>query len=321
MDGMTSIMGWRGAVRLWRPDLPVAYETLAAAIGAASLVLFMIAAMVERPDDRSATAALPLAAGRLPKLAGMADTVIGGYGGVTYTHASVVTIVKPGAIDMTVRDFNWIGEPFKAPIYYGVRVQRWRPASTFGSMIDFTHAKAIAVAADEATFSGTRDGRPLPPKGKVGDTFRHLEFSHGHNLLTWNGLFRWPALLGRVRPYVGVGAGITLPHTEIGFRDKNTRTYEYQFAGLVAQALGGIEINLGRSSVFFEYKFSYSPYEVPLSEEPRGFVLFTDLWRQFRAWAMGEAPSGGRLAVKLATHHAVGGVLVKVGPTRQPAAP
>jgi lipid A oxidase len=245
----------------------------------------------------------------------LGETVIGGYSGMSDTRDSTVAIVKPGQIDMTVRDFSWLGKPFEAPIYYGVRVQRWHGLSGFGSMVDFTHAKAIARASDDASYTGTRDGKALPAKAKISDQFRHLEFSHGHNLLTYNGLFRWPAFMGRVRPYVGGGAGITLPHTEVGFRDKNTRTYEYQFAGLVGQMLGGVEINVGRASVFFEYKFSYAPYHVPLSEEPRGFILFTDLWRQFRAWISGEAPSGGSLATVLATHHGVGGVLVRVGPS------
>ncbi len=245
------------------------------------------------------------------------DTRIGAYGGVTYTHPSDVKITKPTAdparaTDMTVKDVNWIGMPFKSPIYYGIRVQRIAPQASFGTMVDFTHAKAIAVGAQEAAFTGTRDGKTLPPKGKIGDTFRHLEFSHGHNMLMWNGLFRLPAFWSKVRPYVGAGAGITLPHTEIGFRDENARTYEYQYAGLVGQVLGGVEINLGRTSVFLEYKFSYSPYEVPLSHEPRGFLLVTDLWRQFRAWASGEQPPGGRLATKLATQHAIAGVLVNL---------
>lgn len=251
------------------------------------------------------------------------DIVVGAYGGITFTHPSVVSITKPGVTDMTVKDFNWIGSPFKAPIYYGIRVQHWQPLSGFGGMVDFTHAKAIALASDTATFSGTRDGKAVEPKAQIGKVFRHLEFSHGHNMLTYNGLFRWPtlgALSGPFRPYVGLGGGITLPHTEIGFADKNTRTYEYQFAGFVAQILGGVEISLGAASMFVEYKFSYSPYEVPLSEEPRGFILFTDLWRQIKAWALSEAPTGGRLSTILATQHGNAGVLRRVGTLPSPAA-
>jgi lipid A oxidase len=290
-----------------------------ATIGVAAF--FALAISVAWPDthvaasqsqDKSAAVPTTDKPGDLRSRLGAKDTRIGAYGGVTYTHPSDVKITKPGAIDMKVHDVPWIGMPFKSPIYYGVRVQRLSPNASFGTMVDFTHAKAIAVNAHEATFSGTRDGKEVPPKAKIGDTFRHLEFSHGHNMLTWNGLFRMPAFWSKVRPYVGAGAGITLPHTEIGFRDQNARTYEYQFAGLVGQVLGGIEINLGRTSVFFEYKFSYSPYEVPLSHEPRGFLLFTDVWRQFKAWATGDQPPGGRLATKLATQHAIAGVLVNL---------
>jgi lipid A oxidase len=216
------------------------------------------------------------------------DTRVGAYGGTSFTHPSDVHIVNPGRTDMTVRDVSWIGLPFKSPIYYGVRVQRLAPLANLGSMVDFTHAKAIAVNAQEARFAGTRDGKALPASGKIGDTFRHLEFSHGHNMLTWNGIYRSPAFWSKIRPYVGAGAGITLPHTEIGFRDENTRTYEYQ------------------------YKFSYAPYEVPLSHEPRGSWLFVDVWRQFKAWISGQAPPGGRLATKLATHHGIAGVLVNL---------
>jgi lipid A oxidase len=270
-------------------------------------------------NDQDKSAASPTTGnpGDFRSRLGAKDTRIGAYGGLTYTHPSDVKITKrpadpSRATDMTVKDVNWIGMPFKSPIYYGVRVQRIAPQASFGTMVDFTHAKAIAVNTQNASFEGTRDGKALPPKANIGETFRHLEFSHGHNMLTWNALFRMPAFWSKVRPYVGAGAGITLPHTEIGFRDEDKRTYEYQYAGLVGQVLGGVEINLGRTSVFVEYKFSYSPYEVPLSQEPRGFLLFTDLWRQFRAWATGEQPPGGRLATKLATQHAIAGMLVNL---------
>ena len=236
----------------------------------------------------------------------------GGYGGVSYTHPSAVRIVNPGITDLTVSDFGWIGRPFKAPIYYGLRTQHWLPDALTGTMVDFTHAKAIAVKEDVATLSGTLNGEPVPPKAKVGDVFRHLEFSHGHNMLTLNGMVRAPASWLPVRPYFGIGAGASFPHTEVGLQaEKGKRTYEYQFAGYVGQVLAGIEIPLGRTSLFFEYKFSYAPYSVPLSHEPYGWVFVTDVWRQFRAWWNGEKPPGGTLTTTLATHHAISGLMVR----------
>lgn len=244
-----------------------------------------------------------------------ADWRIGGYGGVSDTIDSVVTIANPPATNLTVRDFEWIGRPFKSPIYYGARIQRLPDGAGLGGMLDFTHAKAIARADSTATFSGTRNGQPVAPKARIDQVFRHLEFSHGHNMLTLNGMWRMPAIAGRLRPYFGGGAGISLPHTEIGFLGDNARTYEYQFAGFVGQALGGVEISLGRVSLFVEYKFSYAPYRVPLSHEPYGWLLVTDLWRQFKAWSKGEAPPGGWLDTTLSTHHGIAGIMVRLGPS------
>ncbi|MFM1814851.1 MAG: hypothetical protein RLZ98_1546 [Pseudomonadota bacterium] len=237
---------------------------------------------------------------------------VGGYSGISHTHQSTVHIKNGDDTDMTVSGFNWIGRPFKAPIYYGLRGITWSPMSRFGGMLDFTHAKAIANAGDTAKFTGKRNGKPLASEAKIGDTFRHLEFSHGHNMVTLNGLLSLMPHGARIRPYIGAGGGIALPHTEVGFKGDNARTYEYQFAGYVGQGLAGVEVPLGRISLFVEYKFSYAPYHVPLSHEPYGWLLVTDLWRQFSAWWRGEAPPGGTLKTTLASHHGVGGVLLRV---------
>jgi hypothetical protein len=261
------------------------------------------------PSQDAGEAAEP--AGGPWALVGPTEWTVGGYGGITHTLPSVVAITKPGATDLRIKDFGWIGRPFKAPIYYGVRSQRWSGAAPVGGMIDFTHAKAIARKDDTASFSGTLDGQPVAPKAKIRDVFRHLEFSHGHNMLTLNGLVLLAPWWARVRPYVGAGAGVSLPHTEVGIHAQKKRTYEYQFAGFVGQALAGVEIQLGRTALFVEYKFTYAPYDVPLSHEPYGWLLVTDVWRQFSAWWRGEAPPGGRLRTTLVSHHGIAGVLIK----------
>jgi hypothetical protein len=244
------------------------------------------------------------------------EYVLGAYGGVSYTHPSELRIVNRGKTDMTMRDFEWIGRPFKSPIYYGLRTQRWLPGAVFGAMVDFTHAKAIAPFETEASFTGTTDGKPLPSRAKVGAVFKHLEFSHGHNILTLNGLFRMPLFWMGLRPYFGVGGGVSLPHTEVGLREETARTYEYQYAGVVGQLLAGVEVRLGPATMFFEYKFTYAPYDVPLSHEPYGWIFVTDVWRQFRAWTAGEHPPGGRLRTTLATQHGIAGLLHRVATGR-----
>ena len=54
-----------------------------------------------------------------------AETLAGGYLGISHTHASTVTIENPGRTSMAVRDLAWEGKPFKSPIYYGLRTIRW----------------------------------------------------------------------------------------------------------------------------------------------------------------------------------------------------
>lgn len=242
-----------------------------------------------------------------------AETTVGGYLGVMHTHRSTVTIKNADRTDMTVSGFDWIALPFKSPIYYGLRAIRWGESGRIGAMLDFTHAKAIANFKDVGTFTGRYEGKPLPATAPVGDVFKHLEFSHGHNFVTLNGIMRLGIL--PLQPYVGAGAGVSLPHTEIGFRAEPGRTYEYQYAGLTGQVLAGLELRLGRTTVFVEYKLSYSPYDVPLSGVVNGGWLFGDLWRQFRAWMSGEAPPGGRLTTPLLTHHGIGGVMVRASST------
>ncbi|MEO0730872.1 MAG: hypothetical protein AAFY64_10865, partial [Pseudomonadota bacterium] len=59
-----------------------------------------------------------------------------------------------------------------------------------------------------------------------------------------------------------------------------------------------------------EYKFTYAPYDVPLTQRSSEDFLVQDVFYQLRDWWSGEAPPGGRLQTVLATHHAVGGVVV-----------
>lgn len=245
---------------------------------------------------------------------------VGGYGGIAYTHPNTVRIKRQDG-EVTVRDFDWIGKPFEAPVYYGARVWRWNPFGRIGTMVDFTHAKAIANPETVAKFTGSHNGKPLPKTAPVKDVFSKLEFSHGHNMLTYNGMFRLGSLFGWFRPYVGAGAGVSLPHSEIGYAKENVRTYEYHFAGFAGQGLAGVEIDLGQTSLFLEYKFTYAPHDIPLSHEPTGDLLVTDLWRQFSAWWRGEKPPGGRLSVNLVSHHGIAGVMVRTGRTTAIATP
>ena len=244
------------------------------------------------------------------------ETLVAGYVGAPWTHPSDLRFEGPGATRLTVHDVRWEGRPFKSPIYYGLRAMQFRDGSAFGSMVDFTHSKAIAIRDQTVRLSGERNGRPAPPNATIGDTFRHMEFSHGHNMLTLNGLLRLRPAAAGIVPYVGGGAGINLPHTEVQFADETERTYEYQYTGPVGQVVAGIEIRLPHSSVFIEYKLTLARYVAPLTGRDSRFSYGPDdfLW-QLLDWWRGVKPKHGTVTTTLASHELIGGVGWRAGGT------
>lgn len=244
------------------------------------------------------------------------EVMFAGYGGVPYTYPSDVAIMKPGQHDFSVKNVPWDGKPFVNPIYYGARIVHFG-SGRVGTMLDFTHSKAIARLDEDAAFTGTLDGAPAPERARLRDIFRKLEASHGHNMLTLNGLLRLPRFTARIQPYVGLGAGVTLPHSEVQFANKDERTYEYQLAGPVAQTLIGIELRTARVSYFLEYKFTLAPYTMPLTERD-GSWLPLDLWNQARDWLAGTKPPGGRLTTTFASHQGIFGIGIRSAPVATP---
>jgi hypothetical protein len=238
------------------------------------------------------------------------ELFVAAYSGLPYTHPSDVLITRPDGSAFTTRAVDWQTKPWIDPIYYGVRIAGWSGRAPFGAMLDFTHSKTIASLENEEAFEGTKDGAPMPAKGKLGDTFKRLEFSHGHNILTVNGLYRLPFGSERVRPYIGLGLGVNIPHTEVWLASDAKRTYEYQLAGPATQGLIGVEIRLPReTSVFLEYKLSFSWYEAPITGRDGGW-FFDDIWKQLSG---ASPPVDGVLRTNLATHQVIGGLGLRVG--------
>lgn len=240
------------------------------------------------------------------------ESMFGAYGGSPYTYASDVTLRGPN-VDMTVHGVDWEGRPFTSPIYYGIRIQRWLKQSAIGGMIDFTHSKVYSPMEQKTRYSGTRDGKPVPTEGKISDQFHKLEFTHGHNMLTANALWRLPLRGAFISPYVGVGLGISLPHSEVQLKGATGRTYEYQYTGPAAQVLVGVELRMPRLSYFGEYKLTYASYQVPLWNRDGAWVL-QDLWTQFRRWLGGGQPDNGWAATKLLSHQGIAGMGVRSNP-------
>jgi lipid A oxidase len=305
-------IGWgRAADR--RPRGSKAVDALIAGAASIALIASAGASIMEQASlDNGAAGTSGSASGSGATTLPVNETVVGAYTGVPYTYPSQVRIGKDGGTtNFTIDPVHWFTDPFHNPIYYGARVQRWFAGGGTGVMVDFIHSKAMARRDDEADFSGQIEGKPVPAHGPLTDVVKKLEFSHGHNMLLFNGLLRLPSIGTRLSPYVGAGGGVLLPHAEatiIG--STRPRTYEYNYAGPAAQAIAGLEFRLPRLSFFVEYKFTYADYEAPLSEQ-EGSWLFLDLWRQFNRWLNGEEPPGGHVATQVVSHQVVGGLAVR----------
>lgn len=286
-------------------------------LSAAAALVVMVAHSTA--DDETAMAADPVGtqsasgggAADPARVAPRSEWMVAAYGGSPYTYPSDVKFTQPGEHDFKVKDVAWQGMPFINPIYYGVRVVRWFGEGRTGAMLDFTHSKAISDRAQEAKFEGTMDGQPAPESALIGKIFRKLEASHGHNMLTLNGLLRLPSFTFRLSPYVGIGAGVSLPHSEVHIATDASRTYEYQMAGPVGQAIVGLEFRLPRMSYFLEYKFTLADYRMPLTGQD-GDILFTDLWRQFQRWWSGTEPRDGWAETRFTSHEVIGGLGVRL---------
>jgi hypothetical protein len=213
------------------------------------------------------------------------DIQLAGYAGPAYTMASTVKLRQPGGTDMRFDGVLWDGEPFKSPIYYGYRGYLWPGNGRTGVMVDFTHIKAKARLKSAVDQSGTRDGEPVASREPLSATFRRLEFTHGYNFLTLNLLRRAGRTQRNLLLYVGVGAGIALPHVEVlrQGQHRRQRTSEYQVAFPAVQVLVGVEWRVMRHfSLFVEYKLSC-------------------------ARIRGEIETGGSVGTDLCTHQLLGG--------------
>jgi lipid A oxidase len=196
----------------------------------------------------------------------LAETQISIFGGANWnfdadTKIKSQNLAVPGS---ETRSLGWDGDSFEMPPYWGLRGTYWlNKGPGWGIALDYAHTKAVA----DLNF-------------KTDPDFTHLEFTDGNNLLMVDLLYRFsPVMNGTLVPYVGAGAGVTIPHVEVTFAHDNVgdpRTFEYQCCGPAAQILAGLEYKLNDSwSLFTEARLSYSHIDADLAD---GGSLKTDLW-------------------------------------------
>ena len=178
------------------------------------------------------------------------------YGGSQSSPHSRVSGQYPGTGANYSGLIGWEGKSLAQPPYYGARATWWRrPDLGFG--VELTHAKVYAPAAESNAIG-----------------FTDLEFTDGHNIISFNITKRWNDRFGSFTPYVGAGLGVALPHVDVISSNGHT-SYGYQLTGPAARLTAGIKYDLSdRWALFSEYQFTYSSNTAKL---PSGGTLNTDI--------------------------------------------
>ena len=169
---------------------------------------------------------------------------IGIYGGVQSSPHSRITGKHSTSGAQYSELVGWQGKSFDAPIYYGIRTTFWsKDKLSYG--VELTHAKAYA-----------------PTTALQSTGFDRLEFTDGHNIITFNINRRWE--LGEFKPYFLVGLGIAMPHVD-ALPSVGLHTFEYQHTGPAVRAAVGLSRKLNEDfSIFIEYQFTASDNKVSL---------------------------------------------------------
>jgi lipid A oxidase len=128
-----------------------------------------------------------------------------------------------------------------------MRATRWN-SNNWGWGAEFTHAKVYAD--DESRTKGGYD---------------RFEFTDGLNIITVNGMRRWPSAWGeKITPYAGGGIGFAMPHVDITATG-GSHTFGYQITGPAMRLMAGVSYQLNeRWAAFTEYQGTFSMNKVEL---------------------------------------------------------
>ncbi len=197
-------------------------------------------------SPRHFSAALLLAVLVLLPAAAHAELALTLRQGKAWVESSDLLLQRPNGTDVVLQDLTWEDQSYRGPIYYGLGLTWWLPRHPeWGLGLDFTHPKAILDTGGSAFAFGRLDGAPIVGSVPVRSVVPALQFSHGLNLLTASGYRRWWAAPRADRwPgasfYLGVGAGVVIPHVEAQIG--GMRTDEYQLAGPAARGVAGVDV-------------------------------------------------------------------------------
>jgi lipid A oxidase len=145
---------------------------------------------------------------------------------------------------------GWDGDPWSFPIYLGLRYTEW-VTDDWGYAVNYAHTKAYS--SDLKSTSNT---------GASGNSYTRLEFTDGANPVTVIAMRRFK--YRNIRPHVGAGIGISVPHVEVTW--SSNKTFEYQYGGPVATVLAGFNYPINdKWNLLTEFQMHYMKLDVAIT--------------------------------------------------------
>ena len=197
-----------------------------------------------------------------------AETVAQVYTGSSSTRDSDLRIIQRGAgTDITLHDVDWNGKPFKTAPYYGLRLARFPDQySHWGIGIEYTHYKMYADTGRVTNATGVWKGAAVSTAVPMDQYVQHFEVSHGMNMISFVGMYRWASATDRLQPYAGAGLAYYMPHSENTI-DNRAHETGYESSGGGYQVLGGVQYKLTpKTALFTEAKFNSGTLKVDIAD-------------------------------------------------------
>jgi lipid A oxidase len=145
---------------------------------------------------------------------------------------------------------GWEGKPLSFPIYLGLRYTDW-VTDDWGYAVNYAHTKAYSTDLNSSSNTGTS-----------GNSYTRLEFTDGANPLTVLAMRRFT--YRDIRPHVGAGLGISVPHVEVTW--SGNKTFEYQYGGPVATLLAGFNYPISdKWNLLTEFQMHYMMIDVAIT--------------------------------------------------------
>jgi lipid A oxidase len=121
----------------------------------------------------------------------------------------------------------------------------------WGYAVNYAHTKAYS--SDLKSTSNT---------GASGNSYTRLEFTDGANPVTVIAMRRFK--YRNIRPHVGAGIGISVPHVEVTW--SSNKTFEYQYGGPVATVLAGFNYPINdKWNLLTEFQMHYMKLDVAIT--------------------------------------------------------